>query len=396
MASRAKSYVAGRRIGRQRHATELIAAIPSLNGSGAMPPSEQTASLLPKPRTWFGNEIATLYPACFALVMATGIISNGLFSEAHRQWSDALFAVNSVAYPWLMVLTVVRFVRFRQAAWSDLINPRLVFSFFTIVAGTDVFGIGLDLRGHATAALCLWLFALLVWLVLIYFSFAVLTFLNTAVGVDVIHGAWLNAIVGTQSLVVLGALVAPGLGDLGGSVFVLIHMLWGVGLGLYGIFIALFAYRLFFFDVGPDDITPLLWVVMGAAAISTNAGSVLIATDSRMPFLNAMRPFIDGVTLTMWAWATWWIPLLLFLGVWKHGVRRVPLTYTPMLWSLVFPLGMYALASLRLSLAADFPPLSAISGVMVWVALAAWAATAAGLVAASWLSFRDFKRLSAR
>jgi hypothetical protein len=63
---------------------------------------------------------------------------------------------------------------------------------------------------------------------------------------------------------------------------------------------------------------------MGAAAISTNAGSVLIATDSAMPFLNAMRPFIDGVTLTMWAWATWWIPLLLFLGVWKHGVRRVP------------------------------------------------------------------------
>ncbi|MGZ5906856.1 MAG: tellurite resistance/C4-dicarboxylate transporter family protein [Reyranella sp.] len=396
MASRAPSYVAGRRIGRQRHATELIAAIPSLNGSEVMPPSEPTASLLPKPRTWFGNEIATLYPGCFALVMATGIISNGLLFEGHRQWSDALFAINSVAYPWLMVLTIVRFARFEQAAWSDLINPRLVFSFFTVVAGTDVFGIGLDLRGHATAALCLWLFALLVWLVLIYFSFAVLTFLNTAVGADVIHGAWLNAIVGTQSLVVLGALVAPDLGDLGRSVFVLIHMLWGVGLGLYGIFIALFAYRLFFFDVGPDDITPLLWVVMGAAAISTNAGSVLIATDSAMPFLDAMRPFIDGVTLSMWAWATWWIPLLLFLGVWKHGVRRVPLTYTPLLWSLVFPLGMYALASLRLSLAADFPPLSDISRVMVWVALAAWAATAAGLVVASWRSFRDFKRSSAR
>ena len=165
----------------------------------------------------------------------------------------------------------------------------------------------------------------------------------------------------------------------------------GFGLGLYGIFIALFAYRLFFFDVGPDDITPLLWVVMGAAAISTNAGSVLIAAESGMTFLQAMRPFIDGVTLSMWAWATWWIPLLVFLGIWKHGVRQVPLTYTPMLWSLVFPLGMYALASQRLSLAADFPPLSGISHVMVWVALAAWAATAAGLIAASWKSVRDFK-----
>ena len=66
------------------------------------------------------------------------------------------------------------------------------------------------------------------------------------------------------------------------------------------------------------------------------------------------------------------------------------MTYTPMLWSMVFPLGMYSLASLRFSLAADFPPLRAISRVMVWVALAAWAATFAGLVAASWQSFRDF------
>ena len=103
--------------------------------------------------------------------------------------------------------------------------------------------------------------------------------------------------------------------------------------------------------------TPLLWVVMGAAAIATNAGSTLILTDNGIPFLTAMRPFIDGLTLIMWAWATWWIPLLMLFGIWKHGVCRVPINYTPMLWSLVFPLGMYSLASLRLSLAADFPPL---------------------------------------
>jgi hypothetical protein len=182
----------------------------------------------------------------------------------------------------------------------DLFNPRLVFSFFTIVAGTDVFGVGLHLRGFTTAALFLWVFALLVWFILIYFSFAVLTFLNTAHGANVVHGGWLIAIVGTESLVILGTLIAPAVGDLGRTVFVLIHMLWGVGLGLYGIFIVLFAHRIFFFDVGPDDITPLLWVVMGAAAISTNAGSTLILTESGMPFLNSMRPFIDGVTLIMW------------------------------------------------------------------------------------------------
>ena len=150
----------------------------------------------------------------------------------------------------------------------------------------------------------------------------------------------------------------------------------------------LFAQRIFFVDVAPDDITPLLWVVMGAAAIATNAGSTLIMSDTHMPFLDSMRPFIDGVTLILWAWATWWIPLLLLFGIWKHGVCRVPLAYTPALWSLVFPLGMYALASLRLSLAADFPPLRMLSRGMVWIALAAWIATAAGLALASWRSLR--------
>lgn len=338
--------------------------------------------------TWISRQIATLYPGCFALIMATGIISNGLFFEGYHGWSNALFAFELIAYPWLVILTVLRCIRFRDAIWADLISPRLVFSFFTAVAGTDVLGIGIALRGFEAISIALWLFALILWIGLIYLSFGVLTFLNTAHGADVVHGGWLIAIVGTESLVILGTLIAPTLESLGPSAFVLIHMLWGIGLALYGIFITLFAYRIFFFDVKPGDITPLLWVVMGAAAITTNAGSTLIMSDSGMTFLTSMRPFIDGVTLIMWAWATWWIPLLLLLGIWKHIVCRVPLTYTPMYWSLVFPLGMYALASLRLSLASDFPPLRFISSGMVWVALSAWLITAAGLAQSSWRSFK--------
>jgi tellurite resistance protein TehA-like permease len=299
----------------------------------------------PSAAAWLARQIATLYPGAFAMVMATGIISNALYLENWRGISDALIALNAVAYPVLLVATLIRALRFGRALWADLIDPRLVFSFFTIVAGTDVFGIGVNLRGYAGLALALWSFALVLWFGLIYLSFGVLTFLNTAHGANVVHGGWLIAIVGTESLVILGTQVAPPLGQLGTAVFVLIHMLWGIGLAFYGIFITLFASRIFFLDFEPDDITPLLWVVMGAAAISANAGSTLILTDSGLAFLHSMRPFIDGVTLIAWAWGTWWIPLLILFGIWKHGVCRVPITYTPMLWSLVFPLGMYALAA---------------------------------------------------
>jgi tellurite resistance protein TehA-like permease len=91
-------------------------------------------SLMRNLRVWSDGQIATLYPGCFALVMATGIISNALFFEGHREWSDVLFAVNLIAYPWLALITILRFFRFRQAMRSDLFDPRLVFSFFTIVA----------------------------------------------------------------------------------------------------------------------------------------------------------------------------------------------------------------------------------------------------------------------
>jgi len=255
-----------------------------------------------------------------------------------------------------------------------------VFTFFTLVAAADVLGLQLHLRGHDHVALVLWLVALSAWLVLGYFSFAVLTFDEGQTGADVVHGGWLIAIVGTESLVLLGAPLAHAFGSVEDTIFVAVYALWGVGIVFYGVFVTLFAYRIFFLQVDAAEMNPLFWVVMGAAAIATNAGSTLILTRPDLPFLVAMRPFVNGTTLILWAWATWWIPLLVIFGVWRHLVRRHPLVYTPMYWSLVFPLGMYAVATYRLSLASDFHPIQLFSRVMVWVALAAWTATMVGLL----------------
>ena len=145
----------------------------------------------------------------------------------------------------------------------------------------------------------------------------------------------------------------------------------------------LFAFRIFFLPVDAAEMNPLFWVVMGAAAIATNAGSTLILTQPDLPFLLAMRPFVNGTTLILWAWATWWIPMLVIFGVWRHVIRRHPLTHSPTYWSLVFPLGMYAVATHRLSLASDFTPIEVFSQAMVWVALTAWLVTMLGLLASA-------------
>jgi tellurite resistance protein TehA-like permease len=344
---------------------------------------------------WADREVFRLDAGAFALVMATGILSNAFFADGHRQLSDVLLVVNLAAYSTLCLLMIWRIGRFKLALGADLIDPRRVFSFFTIVAGTDVLGVGIDPRGYSVVANSMWLFALVVWLALNYLSFSVLTVFNTVQRANIVHGGWLIAIVGTQSLVVLGAHIAPTMEDVGPAIFVLLHALWGIGLVLYGMFITLFAQRIFLFELKARDVTPLLWVVMGAAAISANAGSTLILYPSRLPFLESMRPFMASVTLILWAWATWLIPLLLLLGIWKHGVSRIPVSYTPLYWSLVFPLGMYVLASVQLSLAADFPPLRSLSHVIIWIALAAWAATGAAFILTTSRSLRNFVHSSA-
>lgn len=334
------------------------------------------------------RQIRSLYPGYFALVMATGIVSNAALHLGQRRLSDLLLAVNLPAFGLLLVLLATRAIRFRRALWADLSEPRMVFSFFTIVAASDVLGLQLALRGCVEPAIVLWLFALVAWVILSYLSFSVLTFMNAVGGADIVHGGWLIAIVGTESLVLLGAPLAPHFGEFAPLTFVTIHALWGIGVVLYGIFITLFSFRLFFLRVEPQDITPLFWVVMGAAAIAANAGSTLILSDPGMTFLLDLRPFMDGATLILWAWATWWIPLLVIFGVWKYLVRREPLVYHPMFWSLVFPLGMYTVATYRLSLAADFPPLQWIPAILLWIAFAAWLLTMLGALRA----FRDVLR----
>src|SRR5215472_12507049 len=124
------------------------------------------------------SDLGHLYAGYPALVMATGIISNAFFFENWFGLSQILFFVNLAAYPALMLAFILRLARHSSLVWNDLTNPRFVFSFFTIVAASDVLGIQLDLRGHADAAIMLWLLACLLWGALLYFSFAVLTFLK--------------------------------------------------------------------------------------------------------------------------------------------------------------------------------------------------------------------------
>ncbi len=65
---------------------------------------------------------------------------------------------------------------------------------------------------------------------------------------------------------------------------------------------------------------------------------------------------------------------MVILGGWRHVLRRVPLAYEPGWWSIVFPVGMYGVASHELGAALHVSWLVTLGRDEAWAALAVWAA----------------------
>ncbi len=320
------------------------------------------------------------YPGYFSLTMATGILSVGLSMWVMNAWAEVFYALTLVSWVVLTVLYTWRLVLFPRRVMDNLLNPRTTFIFFTFVAATNICGLLLYQHDMHLVAIACWILAFLFWSILMYFSFAALSFANPNRNVNVVHGGWLILIVGTQSLVLLGSKIASDLGDFAGYMMVEIHMLWALGMIFYAIFVTLFGYRIFFKDMQLDDFSPLMWVIMGAAAISANAGTNLLLTDPFFPSLLDLQPVVKMMSIMLWTWATWWIPLLVIFGLWKHGYKKVKLTYDPRQWSIVFPLGMYTVATNNLALSAEFTPLSFFSRAMLWVSVLVWILVIAGFI----------------
>ncbi len=325
--------------------------------------------------------LAIMHPASFALAMATGIVAVSCYLLGLHDLARLLSWINLVAYPTLWVLFITRAVMFPDRVAADWRDHTRAPGYFTIVAATGVLGAQMVLLHDAIlVAQVLWWVCVALWAACTYTIFALLT-----VGEDKpslakgINGGWLVAVVATQAVSVLG-LVLDGalLGDRDAALFTLMAFWLGGGM-LYLWIIGLIFYRYMFFPFSPHDLMPPYWINMGAVAISTYAGSMLASAVEDSVMLAPLRPFILGLSVMFWATATWWIPMLVVLGIWRHWVKGVRLSYDPLYWGLVFPIGMYAACTFRLSDAMGAPFLLWIARMFVIAAIAAWLLTFLGL-----------------
>jgi tellurite resistance protein TehA-like permease len=326
--------------------------------------------------------IQVMHPAYFALVMATGIVAVGCHLHGLNELAWFLARINILMYLVLWILFFVRLTLFPQQVWADCTSHQRAPGFFTFVAATSVLGSQTVLL-HANPGIAtgLWWLSLALWALSTYGVFSILVTREKKPALsEGINGGWLVAVVATQSVVVLGCTVGrPLFGDPDTSLYVLLSF-WLCGGMLYFWIISLIFYRYLFFQFSPDDLMPPYWINMGAVAISTLAGALLARAADDSALLGPMLPFITGLTVMFWATATWWIPMLLVLGVWRHYVRRFPITYDPLYWGLVFPMGMYAVCTFQLGNVLKAPFLFSIAGFFVIAATVSWLLTFMGMV----------------
>ena len=326
--------------------------------------------------------LAGLSPAYFGMVMATGIVSLGCERLGLAAAARALFALNLAVYAVLWGLTALRLARHPRRFAGDIVDHLRGPGFFTSVAATSLLGSQFVLLGgDVRTGTALWIVAVVLWVALTYAVFTGLTVKERKPTLDQgISGGWLLAVVATQSIAVLSALLAAHMEQPGRlEMNFLALSTWLCGGMLYIWMMSLIFYRYTFFPFLPGDLSPPYWINMGAMAISTLAGSLLILNAPDAPFLLSLLPFIKGFTVFYWATGTWWIPMLVVLALWRHVYRRFPLRYDPLYWGAVFPLGMYAVGTERMVEAMGFPFLGFLPPAFLAVALIAWTAAFAGL-----------------
>lgn len=321
---------------------------------------------------------AGLSPSYFAMVMATGIVSLSahMMNIAWLAW--ALFVLNIAAYVSIWALYLLRIRWFGALVLGDLTDHQRAPGFFTVVAASGILGAQFVLiTGDYHVAVVLWALAVVLWVALIYTVLTALTIKEDKPALaDGISGAWLLAVVATQSVASLSALVALHWHQpyrLMINYFALSMWLWG-GM-LYIWMISLIFYRYTFFRFSPGDLSPPYWINMGAMAISTLAGARLIVNTPDAPFLNSLLPFLKGFTVFYWATGTWWIPMLAILAAWRYVYKRFPLEYDPLYWGAVFPLGMYTACTFQMAQAMHLDFLMEMPHIFFYIALAAWLAT---------------------
>lgn len=319
--------------------------------------------------------IQTFSPAYFALAMSTGIISiasNLLGYDVVSLW---FFVLNNIEFSILLGIFILRLLFFFPDFKKDLSSHAEGAGYLTLIAALCILGAEhILLKDHYSGMAILWYFAIGGWIILLYSFFILVTIKKEKPTLeDGINGSWLLFVVSVQALSILGSILSTHLKmPISEALFINLFF-YLLGVLFYIVLIGIIFYRTTFFPMKAKEFKPSYWIDMGAAAISTLSGIMLIKSMGGHAEYQDFIPTIKVLSILFWIAGTWWIPAIFFLEIWRH--RSISLKYNAGYWSLVFPLGVYTACTWELADELGLSFLKGIPSVFIYLAWTAWAIT---------------------
>ncbi len=340
-------------------------------------------------------------PNWFAATMGTGILSLALpqvpgAGSTLRAIGEGLWLFNIFLFALFTVLYTMRWIMF----WDE---AKRIFShsIVSMFIGTIPMGLATIINGFLSYGLMRWgssmvEVAQVLWWVDVALSLGCgvlipyFMFTRQQHDIDKMTAVWLLPIVAAEVAASTGGLLVPHLIDTNAQFITLItsYALWAYSVPVAFCVLTILFLRMALHRIPPDSMAASSWLSLGP--IGTGAfGMLILGGDaptifaaqgmSNVGMVASGFGVIAGVLL--WGVGLWWLLLALLITI-RHLRAGIPFNLG--WWGYTFPLGVYALATLKLGALLGIGALSAFGTMLVIVLAMMWTFVAVRTLHGAW------------
>jgi len=340
-------------------------------------------------------------PNWFAVTMGTGVLALALAQlpvevPGFRAVAEGLWMFNIALFVLFSALYAARWMFYFDGARRIFRHP--VMSMFfgcipmglaTILNGFLVFGLArLGSVAIDIAHVLWWLDAAMAIACGLFIPFVMFT--RQSHTIEQMTGVWLLPVVAAEIAAVSGGLLAPHLADghLQLTVLVTSYVLWACSVPLAMSIVVILVLRMALHSLPPANMASSSWLALGPIGTGALGLLVLGAAAPTILSTNGLGTYasaIEGVgligALMLWGYGVWWFAMAALI-TWKY--LREGLPFNMGWWGYTFPIGVYALSTLRLHDVLPIGALSVYGTALVAVLATLWGIVGARTLAGAW------------
>jgi C4-dicarboxylate transporter/malic acid transport protein len=340
-------------------------------------------------------------PNWFAATMGTGILALALGQLPGRvpmlhALAETLWLANIGLFAVFTPLYAARWVFYFDEA-ARIFDHSVMSMFFgcipmglaTIANGFLAFGIAHWGQGAVEIAEVLWVAdAALALLCGVATPYLMMTRQNHAL--EQMTGVWLLPIVASEVAAVTGGLLAPHLAGAAAQMTVLVssYVLWACSVPLALSVVVILVLRLMLHKLPPAAMGPSVWLSLGPIGTGSLGLLILGGAGPAIFAANGLAELGAGVRgvgviggLLLWGYGLWWAAMAVLFTL---RYLRQGLPFNLGWWGYTFPLGVFAVATLRLATVLPVPAIGAIGEVLVLALAVLWTLVAVRTVRGAW------------